>query len=279
MNEKKLNIIIPQWQGGGQDYCTWYGAYALRDNYLKDEQAVTVDIPKNDISATKNNIRGYEDILACMDKVTAVLREKDPEKIFAMGGGCDADTPCSSYLNKKYGGDMAMVYIDAHGDLNTPEASASKLYYGMSLRALCGEGDQGILGKLSSAVRPSQLIMCANRNLDPEEIRFKKEQNVSDFTVETLNNNPGAVAEEIARKGYHHVYIHIDFDSLDPSAFPLTPVKEPDGLKAETLVKLVQAVRESGADIVGFGLLEYCGTAKDTGNALLEKLTAFGKAI
>jgi arginase len=276
---EKLNIVIPQWQGGGQDFCTWQGAYALRDNYLQDDSAVTVPIEKGDISPVQNNILGYEDILGAMDQVNAVLKEKKPAKIFTLGGGCDADTPCAAWLNQQYAGDLAVLYIDAHGDLNTPVSSTSKFYYGMSLRALAGEGDPEILRRLAATVKPSQLIMCANRNLDPEEIRYKKACQVSDFPVSRLEEDPSLPAKEVIRKGLQHVYIHIDLDSTDPKEFSLTPVPEPDGLKCSTLLSILQAVRESEAQVVGFGILEYAGTMADKGNSLIESLVRFGKEI
>ncbi|MGI6203918.1 MAG: arginase family protein [Anaerovoracaceae bacterium] len=274
-----LNIVIPQWQGGGQDLSTWYGAFALRDRYLDDKDTVTVDIGKNDISPMKNNILGYEDIIQSMDKVSAVLNEKRPSKIFTVGGGCDADTPCAAWLNRKYNGDMAVVYIDAHGDLNTPETSESKLYYGMSLRALLSECDPGIVSRLASTIHADQLIMCAGRDYDPEEIRYVSENGISAFSVEQLEQDPEAVAKEIISKGIKHVYIHVDLDSLDPEEFSLTPVPEPEGLKGDTLNSILMSVKASGVVVVGMGLTEYAGTAGDGGSAIVESLVSFGTNI
>lgn len=276
---EKLNIIIPQWHGSGQDLCTWYGAFALRDNYLDDPKAVTVNIGSEPLSPEKNHILGYDDILRDMDRVNKILEEKNPAKIFTVGGGCDADTPCVAWLNRKYKGDMAVVYIDAHGDLNTPDSSESKLYYGMSLRALSGEGASGIIRRLASVIRPDQLIMCAGRCLDPEEVRYKRENNVSDLSVEQLELDPEAAAKEVIRKGYHHVYIHVDLDSLDPEEFKLTPVQEPDGLKCNTLNLILRALSTCGAGIAGLGLLEYSGTAADEGNFLVESVISLGKNL
>lgn len=279
MENHKLTIVIPQWQGGGQDFCTWYGGIALRDRYLRDENAVTAGITRGPISPLKEDILGYDDIVRSMDIVTQILVEKNPSRIFTIGGGCDADTPCAAWLGKMYPHDMAVIYIDAHGDLNTPASSASKLYYGMSLRALLGEGAPGIVGRLSSTIQPDQLISCAGRNLDPEEIRYKKENFISDFSAEQLNQDPAAAAREAVRKGFHHIYIHVDFDSLDPAEFALTPVQEPNGITRNTLMSMLRALKESPAKIVGLGLLEYAGTDKDRNDDLVDFLVKFGEEI
>ena len=274
----KLTLVVPQWQGGGQDLRTYYGALALRDNYLGNSACTTVDITTNEISPTEHDVQGHSDILADMDQVNAVLEKNRPEKVFTLGGGCDADTPVAAYLNQKTHGDMAVVYIDAHGDLNTPEESTSKLYYGMSLRALTGTSAPAIVGRLASTVRPDQLVMGANRSLDPEELRFKQAEHIADFSVEAIEEDPACLARAVAAKGFGHAYVHVDLDALDPDEFPLTPVPEPGGLRRATLVRAVREIVES-CDVVGLAILEYCGTAADRGDGLLEELVDMGLSL
>ncbi len=275
---KKLTIVIPQWQGGGQDLCTYEGAFAFNENYLHGAADATVEVSTADIGPVKEGILGYEDILETMKRVNLTLEAAAPKKIFTVGGGCDADTPCAAWLNKVYVGDMAVVYIDSHGDLNTPQSSESHLYYGMSLRALAGDCVPEYLENLASAIIPAQLITCAARNLDPEELQYKADHNVTDFTVQELETDPGLAAKAIQRKGYHNVYIHIDFDALDPSEFQLTPLKEPDGMTKENLLEVLTKIKEV-ANVVGFGLLEYGGTMGDKDDPFLQALAAYGMEI
>lgn len=125
--------------GGGRDLRTYRGAYNLKNNYANDVDMEIVDVSTTDIAPTENDMLGYSDILNGLDDVNYVLREKSPENIFLIGGSCESSISCIAWLNKRYAGNMAIVYIDAHGDLNTPQASDSKLFYGMGLRALTGE--------------------------------------------------------------------------------------------------------------------------------------------
>lgn len=274
MQEKSVTIMIPQWQGGGQDLCTYDGGHAFLKNYLGGAADAVADISRDPISPVRENILGLDDILGCMRQVNGILEEHAPTRIFTVGGGCDADTPCAAWLNKVYDGDLAVVYIDSHGDLNTPESSESHLYYGMSLRALAGESAQEIIEELPSTISPRQIFMCAGRNLDPEEIRYKAKHVIDDFTVGELAENPDGVATAIRAKGFRHIYIHIDLDALDPEEFSLTPLAEPHGMTKADLLRLLRSIAGAG-EIVGFGLLEYCGTEKDQGDPFLEELTAF----
>lgn len=273
---KAMTFVIPQWQGGGQDLCTYDGAYAMLENYLGGEADVVIRVGRDPVSGVKEGVLGYEDILRSTREVNRALREHAPDKLLVIGGGCDADTPCAAWLNDRYDGDMAVVYLDSHGDLNTPRSSDSHLYYGMSLRALAGDSAPAIVEEMARTIRPEQLIACGGRNLDPEEIRFMKENRVSSFSVEELERDPGAAAEEIRRKGFSHVYIHIDFDVLDPEEFSLTPVPEPEGMTKKTLLELVRALGEN-CRVVGLGMLEYSGTGEDRGDPFLEGLIAFGR--
>ena len=173
---------------------------------------------------------------------------------------------------------MVVVYIDSHGDLNTPESSPSKLYYGMSLRALTGDCAPEYIDQLAQTISPTQLVTCAGRNLDPEEIRFKEDNNVMDFTVQEIEENPESIAAQIKDKGCRHAYIHIDLDCLDPEEFCLMPLYEPNGLKCETLLKLIHEIRRR-LDVVGLGILEYSGGKNDKNNHLIKELVKIGKKL
>ena len=54
MSDSKLTIVIPQWQGGGQDLCTYYGAFAFHENYLHGAADVTVEVSEGDIGPVKD---------------------------------------------------------------------------------------------------------------------------------------------------------------------------------------------------------------------------------
>jgi arginase len=59
-----------------------------------------------------------------------------------------------SYLNKLYGGDLAVVWFDAHGDLNSPATSVSQNFHGMPLRCLLGDGEETLKSACFSLLRP-----------------------------------------------------------------------------------------------------------------------------
>ena len=97
MSKKHLNLSVPQWQGSGQDYSIYHGAFALMENYLQGfalTQAVITDQP---ITPVKNDILGYDEILAQMKQINELLKMEKPDTIFTVGGGCDADLSAMAY--------------------------------------------------------------------------------------------------------------------------------------------------------------------------------------
>ena len=89
--------------------------------------------------------QGFDVLYRQMQSAYERLREDAPDKVFILGGGCDADVPVIVYLSEKYQSDLTIIWLDAHGDLNTPGESASSLFYGVPLRSIMDEQCFGLL--------------------------------------------------------------------------------------------------------------------------------------
>ena len=79
------------------------------------------------------------------------------------------------------GDDLAVVWIDAHADLNTPESSPSGAFHGMVLRAIVGDGIDPL--RLSPGIPPSRIVLAGTRAVDAEEQRFIDEHGIRDIDV------------------------------------------------------------------------------------------------
>lgn len=256
MKQRHLNLLFPQWQGGGQDTSTYHGGCALRDNYLIGVPLAEVEVSTTALSEERQGIIGYQDIYRQLARSRELIDQSQPETIFTIGGGCDADILPVAYLNRKLRGDLTVIWLDAHGDLNTPATSLSKLFYGMPIQVLLGNGDPEIVRLTGSKLRSSQLALLGNRNLDLAERDFINEQQIRVFDVDEIELDVAAVAAQIKAKGHQNIYIHIDLDVLDPAEFPYVPVPAPGGLKTDTLRRLLQTLQHQ-ARIAGLGVFEY----------------------
>ena len=250
------NFFFPLWQGASPQNTLFGGATKLHD-ILEEIAFTTVPVAEEEKLSVRNDILGYESILKHQKEMRRSLEDlKKEEKILTLGGGCDADMLAITERNFRHKGDMALLWLDAHGDLNTPRTSPSKLFHGMPLRTALGEGDAALLSLCFSRLRPEQILFAGVRDLDPPEEQFIRDNNIRRLDSESLSRNPESLRETLLSMGYRHVYIHLDLDVLEPGHVPglLTPA--PGGISPETLENLLDLL-EGTFPVTGFALTEY----------------------
>ena len=129
---------------------------------------------------------------------------------------------------------LGVVWIDAHGDLNTPASSPSGNAWGMALRMLIDDG----------AVEAGNVALVGSRALDPPEVEF----------IERSGVHTGEGAVERALAGTDAVYVAFDGDSVEPGELEVF-FPEPGGLSLDGLEALLREVasrrRVAGAGLTG----------------------------
>ena len=130
--------------------------------------------------------------------------------------------------------DARVLWLDAHGDFNTPDTTPSGYLGGMSLAGACGLWETG-LGV--EGVDPEKVVLAGVRDLDDAE-RVALERNavtlIGASTVETLV----AVSNALERAP---VFVHLDLDVLDPDLFP-AQFPAAGGLTPGRLLDVLEAV-------------------------------------
>lgn len=270
-----MNLVFPQWQGSGKTCAIQKGALAIRDILMCHEECKTILVDGNLDIEIKNNIFGYEEIKSQLSEAYSLINQYKPEKIFTIGGGCDVEIVPVSYLNEKFEGDLTVIWIDAHGDLNTPDSSPSKLFHGMPLRTLLGEGDKDILEQTLSNIMPDQLIMIGIRDLDPPETDYINEHQIS--VVPPSKSYRDSIFKLLDEKNTQNVYIHIDLDALDPKCFSSVLCPTEGGLLMDNLLDIVEGITAKHY-VVGMGLLEYTHETKSE-IELIKNLVEVGKRL
>jgi arginase len=118
-----------------------------------------------------------------------------------------------------------LLWIDAHGDFNTPESSPSGNIHGMPLAALMGLGRPELthLGRTGAKLKPSDVILIGTRDLDLEERRLLKDSRIGIYSMREIDERGIAevVREALARLGHlPRLHVSLDMDSLDPMDAP-----------------------------------------------------------
>lgn len=266
MREVAVNA---QWQGGA-DMVTYYGAYELLDLYLTGQNVtlLPVSVEKSNALEKTNGILGFEILHRQMQESFRIMSRSAPDKIVTLGGGCDADVPGIVYLSEKCHGDLTVLWLDAHGDLNTPEESSSSLFYGMPLRSLMDGSCFGLLEN-RFPLKAVQIIHIGGREFDAAEERFINTSGIRAYTVQDIRAGRISV-ENLA----NHVYVHLDLDVLDPSDFPYTPLPVANGLYSEEVFWILEHFKDK---LVGLGIYEYKPCHRKI--PCIEKLIQFGLGI
>jgi len=182
---------------------------------------------------------------------------------------------------------MGLVWVDAHGDMNTPDTTSSGNVHGMPLAALLGKepAELASIG-MSPSVLPQHTVLMGIRNLDEEEKAQIRASGVHVFTMKDIDRDGIAkVAERalaIALDGTGGVHISFDMDVCDPAIAPGvgTPVK--GGLDYREAHMVMEIVADSHR-LVALDLVEVNPTL-DIRNATAEfaselALSALGKNI
>ncbi|WP_433434703.1 arginase family protein [Nonomuraea sp. CA-141351] len=193
-----------------------------------------------------------DDLVITASRVREAIAQAADGLVVTAGGDCGVELEPVAAARKRYGDRLVVVWFDAHGDLNTPDSSPSGAFHGMVLRALTGEGPAGLVP--GEHVDPGRIVLAGVRDLDPAELAFVEDRGVRWLTVA---DSGAALAEAIAEvRGDAAVYVHIDFDVLDPEVFASVGCPTPGGLGPDELLALVSAVAER-FEVAGLGLMEY----------------------
>jgi arginase len=147
---------------------------------------------------------------------------------------------------------LGLIWVDAHGDMNTPASSGSGNVHGMPLAALLGPepAELSRLGGFSPKVRPEHTVLIGIRNLDEREKEIVRNSRVHVFTMKDIDRaGIASVTEQalaIAGAGTAGVHMSFDLDVCDPSIAPGvgTPVK--GGLDYREAHMLMEIVADSG---------------------------------
>ncbi len=270
---KKI-LVNGQWQGGA-DPVTFDGAKEITKMYLAglDYIFLPVFTNKSEIEVKKSGILGFNVLHRQMQSAYERLQEEAPAKVFVLGGGCDADVPVIVYLTEKYQSNLTVIWLDAHGDLNTPRESASSLFYGMPLRSVMDDQCFGLMEN-RCPLSISQIIHIGGRDFDEAESAFIKETGMAAYSVQNIRSDSDLIHRITEGIYSDHIYVHLDLDVIDPREFPNTPLPVDDGLSGKEVFDILTAAFDR---LVGLGIYEYAPSG--VRNALIEKLIQFGTAL
>jgi arginase len=140
---------------------------------------------------------------------------------------------------------VGMVFIDAHGDFNTPETTLSGMLGGMPVAIAAGQclTRMRLKAGLEPALPTRHIVEMCVRDTDPLEQELLDRSDIQQLTLEDVRTRSANLHREMKRLSEitDVIYIHVDMDGLDPREVPGHPLTVPGG---PTSVELAAALTE-----------------------------------
>lgn len=274
-HEKTLRLLFPQWQGGG-DSSYMLGARMLA--WL----APDADGPVEEVSVAEPNGLPLEVVDGILARDAVVHQFQDarrridlhqPDRIVVLGGDCGVDLAPFAYLNERYNGDLAVLWIDAHSDLFSNAVFPNS--HAHVLGSLMGQGDPEFLSAVKVPIKPGNALIAGWQKL-PD--RFAELQTFEDEIAERLHiqrigpdelaGDSQPILEWLRGTGAKHLAVHFDLDVLDANLFrsltfskPGQPAPTENDIQAGrmTLPQIVRILTDVAKeiDVVGLGITEH----------------------
>lgn len=206
------------------------------------------------------------EILRQADAAAAILRAREPERVVVLGGDCGVDLAPFAYLSARHGGDLAVLWIDAHPDVMTPEHWQNS--HAMVLGHLMGRGDPELAARAPVPLRPDHVMFAGLYDMSPAEREIVDGLGIGIATPGDLAASSDKVLAWLRGIGARHVAVHLDLDVIDPAEFRslyfTRPGAAPDAfdgipqgrMKIEQILRLLNDVAEV-AEVVGLGITEF----------------------
>lgn len=262
---------------------------------VEREQDVPVAAMETQASSAEHDLKHYELILAaCTDLAGRVRGVLDDGQIPLVLGGdhsiaMGTISGVSSHVRAQ-GGELGLIWFDAHGDMNTPDSSPSGNIHGMPLSHVLNVGGvdpalAGIEGFVPK-VKPENVALIGIRDIDDKERGIIHESGIRTFTMSEIDRRGIAAvtaeALEVVNSGTAGFHVSFDVDGCDPTVIPGSGTLVPGGVtyrEAHYLLEECALTRR----MLSMEVVEL-NPFLDQGNISAERardliLSAFGKRI
>ena len=267
-----LRLLWPQWQGAGTSSVEALApefpldvarrGYAVGTAVLEailpphDGPTVTAPVTMSDEGLEeRDGVEAKAVILEQLARALELIRRHDPARILTLGGECSVSVAPFSELARRYGEDLAIVWIDAHPDVGTPQSEYPG-YHAMAVATLTGHGDPVVQELLPATFSPDRVALVGLHSWAEDDFPNIAEWGIQSFGPDELRESAGPLLDWIAATGCSRVAIHFDVDAVDSNEIVLGLGIEPDGLTSAEVRRIVADI-DGAVDVVGFTIAEF----------------------
>ncbi|SJM59419.1 arginase family protein [Gulosibacter sp. 10] len=269
---RTLRLVWPQWQGAGRSSVGEFlpelpfeyarRAYAIGsrmlDALLPPHDGPTEVVPVDGGDPDEGAVDGIESRSALSASLAAAqeaLGRHDVDRILTLGGECSVSVAPFAALAERYGDDLAVIWLDAHPDVDTNGTGYSG-YHAMAVSTLIGRGDPEFGGRLPATIPPERVALTGLHSWEEDAYAHVAEWGLPAFGPEALRETTAPLLEWLAGTGASRVAIHLDVDVVDSDEVRLGLGADRGGLTRAQVRRIVEDVAER-ADVVGLTIAEF----------------------
>lgn len=263
----------------GPDFLRQNGLLNIFSKNHKVKDLGNVDFNKlgpEDKFKDSKNIKYMGPIARANSNLRRLVRESLSEGSLPLTIGGDHSLALGSLRGTMdvFGEDISLLWIDAHGDINTPLESTSKNFHGMPLALCIGKEPYDYPREESRFLKAENIYYLGVRDLDPPELERIKRLDIPHYSVDDIRKlGQSKLLESVftsINKGPNKkVHLSLDIDVLDPTQVPGTGTPVPNGLDIEELRSMLDLIFKN-LDVVSIDFVEF-NPSLDKDQITLEK--------
>lgn len=274
-----LNIINVATYYGCDKKGVDLGPEVLMDNKLIEiltscghniNKIIDIHIDQNNVDKFNDNknIKYFNKIFSCGERLRDEIKKSYKKNIFPLIIGGDHSISIGSLAGFSSSfEDGGVIWVDAHGDLNTHHTSPSSNAHGMPLACSLGYGHEKLLSLFDRNIDPKNVFLFGIRSLDKGEKHFiiNNEMHLYDInSFKCLNHDLmiNTMRKYTEKNNIKNFHLSFDIDVLDPSLVPGTGTPVKSGLMMDQLEDFLHKLTSS-VNIVSMDFVEF--------NPLLDK--------
>jgi arginase len=295
LENSTLRLLFPQWQGGnnpsysfGSEMLSW-----LAPNATGPVERVAVQEPDGRPLQIEDGIVARKALVSQAREARRLIDQHQPERIVVLGGDCLVSLSPFAYLNEKYGGELAVLWVDTHPDIMNK--SVFENAHAMVMGNLLGEGEEDFTQLVPKPIKPTYVMFAGVRDTLPslpDVLKMEKEMfkrlGLRSAGPEALADTSAPVIEWLKEIGARRVAVHFDLDVLDPSLFRSLLFANPDpfepkiegapsgGMSMAQVIRLLSDVSKQ-VDVVGLSITEHLPWDAMALKSMLTNLPLIGK--
>lgn len=188
-------------------------------------------------------------------------------KVVALGGDHSMSLGTISGASAALGGDIGVVWIDAHGDMNTHKTSKTGHVHGMPAAALMGFGHLALVNIFASGakVKKENMLFIGLQDVDQSEIDLIRREKLQVVTImDMLEKGFGFATKKVGelQSRVKNIWVSLDVDAIDKDAAPASYMATSGGLTYREITNLAKYIGKA-CNVIGMDIAEFMPSRDD----------------